>query len=91
MRILSLGTTFCALAMVSIMRGLSEARGSICLGLYGILAGQNRLPIPPARIVMYRLGSGFLESLIDSDKDLAWVEVIGEEVFSSHVSVIICE
>ena len=66
--------------MVSIMRGLFEARGSSCLGLSGILAGQNRLPIPPARIVMYRLGSGFLEDLVNSDKKLIWAEVIGEEV-----------
>jgi hypothetical protein len=39
---------------VSRISGRSEARGRSCLGFEGVLAGQKREPIPPARITDQR-------------------------------------
>ena len=50
-RIRSSGTRPRARFTVSTTSGASEARGSNCFGRPRVLAGQKRLPIPPARTV----------------------------------------
>ena len=70
--------------MVSRIRGWSPARARSCFGLSGVLAGQNRVPDPPARTVTQRLGSGDIEELVDSGKEFLGAEGLREEVVGSQ-------
>ena len=60
------------------------ATGITCLGLFGVLMGQNRVPDPPARMVTQRFGSGGVEELVDSGKEFLGAEWFGEEIVGSH-------
>ena len=83
-RILSSGTSPRARWIVSRIRGWSPARGRSCFGLWGVLAGQNRVPDPPARTVTHRLGSGDIEEFVDSGKEFFGAEGLREEVVGSE-------
>ena len=83
-RILSSGTKVRARWTVSLIRGRLLASGRSCFGLLGVLAGQNRVPEPPARIVTQRLESGETEEFVDSGKEFLGAERLREEVVGSE-------
>jgi len=54
------------------------------LGLRGVLAGQNRVPDPPARMVTQRWESGRAEEFVDSGKEFLGAEGLRKEVVGSQ-------
>src|SRR5690606_1160887 len=78
-RIRSRGTSGAIRATVSAIRGSGPARGRSCLGREGVETGQNREPIPPARITAQRGGS-VREEFVDPRKESLGAERLGEEI-----------
>ena len=66
----SLGTSAPARLMVSTINGSLVPRRRSCLGRSGVLAGQKREPIPPARMVTQVWGSGVAQDVFDSSNEL---------------------
>jgi hypothetical protein len=76
----SSGTSALARSTVSTMSGRSLARGRSCLGRCGVLAGQKRDPIPPARMVTHTRGLIAAEDLFDSGNEPLRAERLGKKV-----------
>src|SRR5690606_6390906 len=83
MRIRSRGTSGALRSIVSAIIGRGPASGRSCLGREGVETGQNREPIPPARITA-QSGGSVREDLVDPRKEFLGAERLGEEVRGSE-------